>query len=134
MTDLLRLVLVALIPLVLGFSFGPLKTFFPAAFGQQLTAAQVDMDVRNMAQRIVKLHDDKAVFDFCGGMMFQLALSDKLRADLVAGKGRPVVYDKDRMSKIPNYSQSSNADDVNIFYGREVRKVPNANGGMGFVL
>jgi hypothetical protein len=126
---LFRLLLAALIPLVFGFSFGPRKTLFPVAFGQS-----VDMDVSNMAQRIVKLHDKKAVFDFCGGMMFQLVLSDKLRADLSSGKLQPVIYDKDRMSKIPNYIQSSMADDMNIFYGREVRKVPNANGGMGFVL
>ena len=39
-----------------------------------------------------------------------------------------------RMLKIPNYTQSSFADDVNVFYGREVRKVGSAAGGMGFVL
>lgn len=38
------------------------------------------------------------------------------------------------MSKIPNNHESSFADDVNIFYGREVRSVKNAAGGMGNVL
>ena len=71
--------------------------------------------------------------------MFQLVLSDKLRKDLFlssTNQNQPVVYPAsfNRMSKIPNYTQSSDADDINVFYGREVRKVPNAAGGMGFVL
>ena len=37
----------------------------------------------NVAQYLVDLHDSKAAFDFCGGMLFQLRLSDMLRADLV---------------------------------------------------
>ena len=37
----------------------------------------------NVAQYLVDLHDSKAAFDFCGGMLFQLKLSDMLRADLV---------------------------------------------------
>ena len=93
-------------------------------------------DMSNMAQKIVSLHDSKATFDFCGGMNFQLVLSEKLRKDLIQSGNQPVVYPAsfNRMSKIPNYSQSSDADDINVFYGREVRKVPNAAGGMGFVL
>ena len=122
------LLLVALCPLVFAFGWGiPLSNF---------VQTKVPPDMSDMAGRILKLANDKAVFDFCGGMMFQLVLSDKLRADLVAGKLQPVVYDasKSRMKQIPNYSQSSEADDSNIFYGREVRKVPTAAGGMGFVL
>ena len=86
--------------------------------------------------KIVNLHDSIAVFDFCGGMMFQLVLSDKLREDLLHAAENPVIYDGSmkRMSMIPNYSMSADADDVNIFHGREVRKVVNAAGGMGFVL
>ena len=38
------------------------------------------------------------------------------------------------MSKIPNNHESSFADDVNIFYGHEVRSVKNATCGMGYVL
>ena len=32
----------------------------------------------NAAQYLVDLHEKKAVFDFCGGMMFQLVLTDAL--------------------------------------------------------
>lgn len=96
----------------------------------------------NMAQYLVDLHDSKAVFDFCGGMMFQLELSQKLRNHLanVAKDGRcslqPFVFDRatDRMAKMPGYSRDANADNVKLFHGREVRQVPTAAGGMGFVL
>merc|ERR1712118_290674 len=49
---------------------------------------------------------------------------------------QPVVFDvsKHRMAKIPNYSKTSDADNTKIFHGREIRKVPHAKGGMGFVL
>jgi len=68
--------------------------------------------------------------------MFQLVLSDKLREDLLQTTEHPVVYDSsiNRMSKTPNYSQSADADNINYFHGREVRRVTNAAGGMGFVL
>jgi len=45
---------------------------------------------QNHAQYLVDLHDNKATFDFCGGMMFQLVLTDMLRDHLVKvaeGKG-----------------------------------------------
>ena len=42
------------------------------------------MAARNMAQVLVELHDARQVFDFCGGMLFQLVLSDKLRSRLAA--------------------------------------------------
>merc|ERR1740139_1142607 len=36
----------------------------------------------NTAQYLLDLHDNKATLNFCGGMMFQFVLSDKLRAHL----------------------------------------------------
>jgi len=94
----------------------------------------------NTAQYLVDLHDSKAVFNFCGGMLFQLSLSDRLRthlAEVAKGKGsQPVVYDasKRRMYSLPGYTKSNAADNAKIFHGREVRKVPSAAGGFGFVL
>lgn len=94
----------------------------------------------NIAQYLVDLHDAKHPFDFCGGMLFQLVLSDKLRSHLVraaAGDGeQPVLYESpiNRMAKIPGHTKSAEADNVHIFHGREVRQVPDAAGGMGFVL
>ena len=38
------------------------------------------------------------------------------------------------MFMTPGYSQDANADNVQIFHGREIRQVPHAAGGMGFVL
>lgn len=97
---------------------------------------------QNMAKYLVDLHDSRAVFDFCGGMMFQLVLSEKLRSHLAdvakeVGDGKqPVVFDAttDRMAKISGYRQDATADNVRLFHGREVRSVPTAAGGMGFVL
>ena len=89
----------------------------------------------NIAQHLVNLHDSHAVFDFCGGMMFQLVLSQKLRSHLSAVansmNGQPVVFDAayNRMARIPGYSQDAKADNIRIFHGREIRKVPNAAGG-----
>jgi len=94
----------------------------------------------NVAKYLVDLHDAKAPFDFCGGMMFQLVLSDKLRdhlAQVGQGEGKqPVVFDsfKPRMFMTPGYKKDAAADNVNIFHGREIRQVPHATGGMGFVL
>ena len=84
--------------------------------------------IGNVAQYLIDLHNAKQTFDFCGGMLFQLVLSKKLKAHLeqvAAGKGaQPVVYDakKTRMNKIPGYSKSSEADNVSVFHGREVRQ------------
>ena len=39
-----------------------------------------------------------------------------------------------RMAQVPGYDKSNYADDATFFHGREVRKVPNAAGGMNFVL
>lgn len=94
----------------------------------------------NVAKYLVDLHDANAPFDFCGGMMFQLVLSNKLREHLALvaqGAGeQPMVFDsfKPRMFMTPGYSQDAHADNVKVFHGREIRQVPNAAGGMGFVL
>jgi len=75
--------------------------------------------------------------------MFQLVLSDKLREHLVnvaaseeEEQQQPLVFDasKPRMFHIPDYTKNGLADNTRLFHGREIRKVPNAAGGMGFVL
>ena len=38
------------------------------------------------------------------------------------------------MSQIPGYSKTPDADNVNVFHGREIRQVDGAAGGMGMVL
>ncbi len=38
------------------------------------------------------------------------------------------------MALMPGYVQTGDADNVRVFHGREVRKVPTAAGGHGFVL
>jgi hypothetical protein len=89
----------------------------------------------NVGQYLVDLHDQNATFDFCGGMMFQLVLSDKLRQHyLLHQPQQPVVTDARRMHDLRNYEKSAHADNITIFHGREIRKVPHAAGGMGFVL
>lgn len=94
----------------------------------------------NAAQYMIDLHDAKVPFDFCGGMMFQLMLSAKLRSHLgqvAKGDGpQPVIFDESmrRMAMVPEYTQTAHADNVRVFHGREIRKVPDASGGMGFVL
>ena len=96
----------------------------------------------DLARYLVDLHDNKCVFDFCGGMLFQLVLTDKLRSHLSAVSAsqrdgeQPVVFDAshNRMAKLPGYRPSGDADNIRVFHGREVRKVPTAAGGHGFVL
>ncbi|GMH47059.1 hypothetical protein TrLO_g4267 [Triparma laevis f. longispina] len=96
----------------------------------------------NLAKYLVDLHDSRATFDFCGGMMFEFALSDKLRSRLleVAGSenasNQPVVADssKRRMHQLEDYEKSAHADNISYFHGREIRNVPDAAGGRGFVL
>merc|ERR1712166_366035 len=90
-----------------------------------------------MSQYLIDLHDSHAVFDFCGGMMFQLVLTDKLRTQLASiEQDELVVQDAatDKMQKMENYTESAEVDNIRLFHGREVRKVPNAAGGMHFVL
>ena len=75
-------------------------------------------------------------------MMFQLVLSDKLKSHLetvAASKSKedqPVIHPASQsvMSRIPNYQKSALADNASVFHGRELRQIPSANGGMGFVL
>mmetsp|Transcript_15094 Transcript_15094/g.34800 ORF Transcript_15094/g.34800 Transcript_15094/m.34800 type:complete len:260 (-) Transcript_15094:1559-2338(-) len=96
----------------------------------------------NIAQYLVDLHNNKSTFNFCGGMMFQLVLSEKLKKHLEgvatgsSSAEQPVVFDAShpRMHQVSDYSQSADADNIRIFHGREIRQVPYANGGMGFVL
>lgn len=96
----------------------------------------------NVAQYLVDMHDNKGTYNFCGGMLFQIVLSDRLReylGDVACGNvevDQPVVYDdsKRRMFQVPNYSQTEKADNIRIFHGREVRKVPWAKGGRGFLI
>merc|ERR1719311_922358 len=69
--------------------------------------------------------------------MFQLVLTDKLRSYLTAvGEGQgeqPVIFDKQtsRMAAMPGYAKDARADNVRVF---QVREVPDAAGGMNFVL
>lgn len=76
-------------------------------------------------------------------MMFQLSLSNKLKSHLQSVASTPNNSDKQPklhpssqtlMARIPNYQKSSYADNISTFHGRELRRVPHANGGMGFVL
>ncbi len=75
--------------------------------------------------------------------MFQLVLSEKLRVRLAAvadagaaDQQQPVVFGAQtaRMQSIPRYSQCADADDTEIFHGREVRQVQGAAGEMGFAI
>ena len=95
----------------------------------------------NIAQYLVDLHNEKATFNFCGGMMFQLVLSEKLKTHLegIASSNdsqQPTVFDasKPRMENIPEYKLNADADNLTVFHGREIRQVPHAKGGMNFVL
>ena len=130
----------------------PTKTDAAAAAAAMVDPSQRDARYgNNIAQYLVDLHDSKATFDFCGGMMFQLVLSPALREHLVdvstaaaasssdpalAQKQQPVVFDAshNRMFRLPMYDQSAFADNVHLFHGREIRNVPRASGGMGLVL
>lgn len=95
----------------------------------------------NVAKYLLDLDAEGATFDFCGGMMFQLVLSDKLKSHLETvakdnQEQQPIMHPASQplMSRIPNYTKSANANNLSIFHGRELRKIPTANGGMGFVL
>ena len=75
--------------------------------------------------------------------MFQLVLSEKLKSHLesiaVSSQNieqQPVVFDAShpRMERIPGYMPAADADNLRVFHGREIRQVPDATGGMGFVL
>ena len=145
-------------------AFGPFMQFFIAPHGSigTMKAASLSSNLcepseremygSNLAQYLIDLHDARATFDFCGGMMFQLVLTNQLREHLrnVASKNmkenslqqqqqqqqQPVLFDasRPRMHLIPEYEPSAKADNVRIFHGREIRQVPDATGGMGMVL
>ena len=89
---------------------------------------------------LVALHDADGTFDFCGGMMFQIVLSEKLREHLLdvatGAEQQPYAFDAatDRMAKMPGYRRDATADNVQLFHGREVRNVDWAAGGMGFAI
>ena len=96
-------------------------------------------DNKKIAKYLVNLHDNQETFDFCGGMMFQLVLTDALRDHLLktadSNTDDVKVYENTpRMFNTPNYQQTSDADNIEYFHGREIRNVPNAKGGMGMVL
>lgn len=95
----------------------------------------------NVAKYLLDLNDEGATFDFCGGMMFQLILSDKLKSHLETvatdnQQKQPILHPASQplLSRTPNYTKSANANNISIFHGRELRQIPTANGGMGFVL
>lgn len=106
----------------------------------------------NVAKYLIDLHDAETTFDFCGGMMFQLMLSNRLynylkqiaasTEDFSKNQGeqssqqQPIIYDMDtmRMQHIPGYTKSSDADNIRTFHGRELRNISRAKGGFGFVL
>merc|ERR1719491_499125 len=100
-----------------------------------------DLDV---AQYLIDLHDAKATLNFCGGMMFQLVLSDRLRnylGEVAEASPKQNLQQlevfgasQSRMFQIPDYEKSANVDNVKTFHGREIRKVTDAAGGMGMVL
>jgi hypothetical protein len=83
----------------------------------------------------LQMHDN-----ISSGMMFQLVLTDKLKSHLqkvsTSQPDRPIMHPASQplMNRIPDYYKSSYADNIGLFHGREIRRVPNANGGMGFVL
>jgi len=105
--------------------------------------ASSDSDL-NVARYLIDLHDAKATLNFCGGMMFQLVLSDRLRSHLVdvaandeqkkAQQLEIFSASQSRMFQIPNYEKSAAVDNIKTFHGREIRKATNAAGGMGMVL
>ena len=135
-------------------SFAPIQTkpnFFPKLSTTQRMASMASYLVEpkerdthygtplNVAKYLIDLHESKSTLNFCGGMMFQLVLSDKLRDHLqnVAEKQdkQPMIYDASnfRMFQIPNYKKNDFADNITLFHGREIRKAENAEGGMGMV-
>lgn len=72
--------------------------------------------------------------------MFQLVLTNKLKSHLQSiassSSKQPIIHPQSQslMSRIPNYTKSSKANNISIFHGRELRGIQGANGGMGFVL
>lgn len=99
----------------------------------------------NHAQYLLDLDANTATtFNFCGGMMFGVSLSPRLKEHLaaVAAGGdedlrQPVVYDKNvrRMSQRPEgHDLNAFADNAVLFHGREVRSARDAAGGGGMLI
>jgi hypothetical protein len=100
----------------------------------------------NHAQYLLDLDANASTtFNFCGGMMFGVSLSPRLREHLsaiaAAGPGdprQPFIYDKEvrRMNQRPEgHDLDANADNVKLFHGREVRQVStNAGGGSSMLI
>ena len=93
----------------------------------------------NFAQYLIDLDSSRATFNFCGGMMFELVLSKKLKEHLSQEKQphqQVKVHDStvNKMQKMSSYTQTHQADNIHYFHGREIRKVKGAKGGRGFVL
>lgn len=99
---------------------------------------------RNTAQYLLDLDaNTSTTFNFCGGMMFGVSLSQRLKDHLgeVAEAGeedpmQPVIYGPEvrRMSDRPGHSQDAFADNVSLFHGREVRQAKIAAGGGGMLI
>eukprot|EP00547_Thalassionema_nitzschioides_P003159 CAMPEP_0194213298 /NCGR_PEP_ID=MMETSP0156-20130528/13735_1 /TAXON_ID=33649 /ORGANISM="Thalassionema nitzschioides, Strain L26-B" /LENGTH=249 /DNA_ID=CAMNT_0038941291 /DNA_START=44 /DNA_END=793 /DNA_ORIENTATION=- len=140
------LVILATVAVTNGFQIPPATTNTATTeLGSTMSSSLVEPAERNavygdnIAKYLVDLHDNQGTFDFCGGMMFQLVLSDSLRNYLEQissddGEQQPSIAKERRMNQLDGYSQTAKADNVRIFHGREIRKVPDAAGGMGFVL
>uniref|UniRef100_A0A7S4IM50 Uncharacterized protein n=1 Tax=Odontella aurita TaxID=265563 RepID=A0A7S4IM50_9STRA len=87
-----------------------MSTHFMTATSDLYEPAKRDAQYgKNVAQYLLDLHDSKATFDFCGGMMFQLVLSDMLKDHLTKvavdeSKDQPFIHDssKMRMFRIPD--------------------------------
>ena len=130
--------LVLLVASVSSFSLSPSsKASYERMVQLNASSSANQQEKMTIGKYLLDLHDNKKTFNFCGGMMFQLVLSDALKHHLSNMGNKDVkVYGSEfsRMHSIPNYDQSAFADNVALFHGREIRRVPDASGGMGFVL
>jgi len=82
---------------------------------------------------LVQLHNNNAVFNFCGAMLFQLRLTTALRARLQENKMTSLPAAQPpckKMSDLPGYKTTASADDVTFFHGREVRNVKDDAAGL----
>jgi len=98
----------------------------------------------NIAQYLLDLHNEGATLNFCGGMMFQLVLSDKLQTHLKSvaadssseGKQKqPIIHPASQslMSRTPDYKKSSFADNIFSFHGRELLSYADPSATLGEV-
>jgi hypothetical protein len=96
-----------------------------------------------IVEKHVYIHTHASFHPLSTGMIFQFVLTDKLIAHLepiasspTLEQQQPIIHPASQslMSRVYNFNKSSYADNRSIFHGREIRKVSNARGGMGFVL